>query len=183
MLISKFPNLQKSKSNQRQLLTKPSSWAKLVCLVALVIFISWLNLKPPKSTAKNDGLVPSPQPQPVKLVKPESKSKLEELIGKADDLVVVLKAGKKFMEEKRYADAQLAFLRATELAPDYRDVWYLLAVSYISEYNQNPVIKPADYSLSKLDRAIFALTRAHLLDPQSEKIKQLLETAKQARGD
>lgn len=197
-----------SRENNREFLTKPASWAKLGVVLVVVLMLVWINLKSDhkdhvKSNAKtNDktGIVAgvsslraeveekpkSENSPPVKIDKPapqnnvptSTQTAIEKIIGNASDLKTLLTAGKGFLDQNRLDEAKLAFERATEVAPNYRDIWYLLGYTELKKYQQNPSQINDTTTISALDRAIIALTRANALDPQAQNVKDLLEFAK-----
>lgn len=181
------------KIKKREFLTKPSSFAKLGVLIAVSGLIIWINVQSNRKTGignrgdQNNGAVgevagavsqrAEAGEQPTKV-----QTSLERIIGKADDFETLLKTGKEFLDRGEFDGAILAFERASEVAPDYRDVWYLLGFSRLKKFEQTPSMEDTTPTVNDADRAVIALTRAQAIDPQSETVKELLNIAKQAQS-
>ena len=204
-IISKFLNGNKTKMSpqQRQFLTQRSSWIKLGIMALVVAMVFWINIKPadkvpvadnksqnqPSQTTDQGGKVAGVETQKEEPKKPEAsvpvssvnsdppKTKFEGLVDQSNDFNNLLDIGKKYVDEQDFEKARVVYLRATKIAPNYRDVWYMLAFSELKLYEKNPVDNPEN-TLSYATWAYFHLKRANTLDPLAENVKQLLEIAK-----
>jgi len=135
--------------------------------------------KPPPQPKEEIKTEPQQPPQPSK-----AQVAMQAILGDEQELEPLLVLGKKYLDEERLDSAELAFIRATEVAPQYRDAWYLVGFTALKEFQKDPIIKSPDYAVSKLDLAIIYLKRAQTLDPLAQNVKDLLKTAQdiQAQG-
>lgn len=141
---------------------------------------------------------PTPEPEAVKKTQPEipktqpdqppapSKAQvaMQAILGDDQELQPLLVLGKKYLDEERLDTAELAFMRATEVAPEYRDAWYLVGFTALKEFQKNPVVQSPDFTVSKLDLAIIYLKHAKTIDPLAQNVKDLLKSAQdiQSKG-
>ena len=103
---------------------------------------------------------------------------LEKSIEKSGDFWGLAQAGKKFLDDNNLELAEKTFSRAVALNPAMRDGHYLLGYIYLKIYekygdyvSENPDIFIEQTNLQK---ARLSLLRAQNLDPNSEKIQELL---------
>lgn len=127
----------------------------------------------PKSPATVSPTIPNKPDGPTK-----AQIAMQAIVGDNQDLQTLLSTGKQNLDANKLDVAELAFRRATEVTPDYRDAWYLLGFACLKEFEQNPVVQLPDYAISKIDWAVIALTHAHSLDPIAQDVTDLLATAK-----
>ena len=116
----------------------------------------------------------------------EEKPILIQSIEKSEDFLTLFKAGKDFLESGKLELAIASLERAVELKPDFRDGHYLLGYAYLKSYEATGdyfVDNPSDIAeKTNLEKAELSLLRARKLDPQSEKILELIEKIKQAKN-
>jgi tetratricopeptide (TPR) repeat protein len=109
------------------------------------------------------------------------ESPVKRAIAKSEDFLILMQAGRQFLEQGKYELALATFKRTVELRPDYRDAHYLLGYTYLKLYEQTGDYiqdNPDPYTdLTNLELARLSLLRAQRLDPLSEKIPLLLESA------
>ena len=219
-LSEKNPPFGGKAAPQRQFLTKPSSWAKLIVGFAIVGLVVWFNVMPDrKSKIENrkstSGQVAGAQTQddsimnqelsikniqennnqgeqketqieglpPIEFPIPQINSDLDKTILASEDIRLLFKTGSDALDKEDLNLAQLAYIRITQIAPEYKDAWYYLGYSYLKKFEIEPIIKYANPAPTNLDWAIVALNRAHLIAPQSEPIIQLLKKAQNIKKD
>ncbi len=96
----------------------------------------------------------------------------------SSDLESILKSGKLYLDQNKLTQADSLFTRATEVAPEYRDAWYLLGYTQLKEFEQSKEL-PIN-NLNFAQKALISLTKAHTIDPLADNVNQLLNTAQKA---
>lgn len=104
-------------------------------------------------------------------------SELDKTILASNDIRLLFDTGSGALAKNDFNLAQLAYIRITQIAPEYKDAWYYLGYSYLKKFESDPIVKYADPAPTNLDWAIVALNRAHLIAPLSDHITELLAKA------